>query len=142
MVFTGYHRYGLTAPTMHPNPLNTSSQGNIKWWCCGHHSHHRYTNTNLDPYGAHHGLLWLHVRWLLVKPRRGQYQRSEQERGHQVAAPLVPVPHCGDGLCCSDYGLWVWLGQLEGRVCVCGCYAAVVCSSCVLFLLFVIFWRC
>lgn len=45
-------------------------QGSIKWWCRGHRAHHRYTDTDLDPYNAHKGLLWSHVGWMLVKPRR------------------------------------------------------------------------
>lgn len=28
----------------------------------------RYTDTDLDPYGAHHGLFWTHIGWMLVKP--------------------------------------------------------------------------
>ncbi|KAI0092540.1 delta 9-fatty acid desaturase protein [Irpex rosettiformis] len=42
-------------------------QGSIKWWARHHRAHHRYTDTDLDPYGAHHGLLWSHIGWMLVK---------------------------------------------------------------------------
>jgi stearoyl-CoA desaturase (Delta-9 desaturase) len=45
-------------------------EGSIKWWCRGHRAHHRYTDTDLDPYNAHRGLFWSHVGWMLVKPRR------------------------------------------------------------------------
>lgn len=45
-------------------------EGSIHWWSRGHRSHHRYTDTDLDPYGAHTGLLWAHVGWMIVKPRR------------------------------------------------------------------------
>ena len=45
-------------------------QGSIKWWSRGHRAHHRYTDTDLDPYGAHHGLLWSHIGWMVFKPRR------------------------------------------------------------------------
>ena len=31
-------------------------EGSIHWWSRGHRSHHRYTDTDLDPYGAHTGL--------------------------------------------------------------------------------------
>ena len=30
-------------------------QGSIKWWSRGHRAHHRYTDTELDPYNAHEG---------------------------------------------------------------------------------------
>jgi len=45
-------------------------QGSIHWWARGHRAHHRYTDTDLDPYGAHFGLLWSHLGWMIVKPRR------------------------------------------------------------------------
>ncbi|KAI0052619.1 delta 9-fatty acid desaturase protein [Auriscalpium vulgare] len=43
-------------------------QGSIRWWARGHRSHHRYTDTDLDPYGAHHGLWHTHIGWMLVEP--------------------------------------------------------------------------
>ncbi|WFD29878.1 stearoyl-CoA 9-desaturase, partial [Malassezia sp. CBS 17886] len=45
-------------------------EGSIKWWARGHRSHHRYTDTDLDPYSAHKGLLHAHVGWMILKPRR------------------------------------------------------------------------
>lgn len=44
-------------------------QGSILWWSRHHRAHHRYTDTDLDPYGAHHGLWWSHLGWMLTKPR-------------------------------------------------------------------------
>ncbi|OQV20657.1 Acyl-CoA desaturase [Hypsibius exemplaris] len=43
-------------------------EGSIKWWSQGHRAHHRYTDTDLDPYGAHRGLFWSHIGWMLRKP--------------------------------------------------------------------------
>ncbi|KII92775.1 hypothetical protein PLICRDRAFT_155591 [Plicaturopsis crispa FD-325 SS-3] len=45
-------------------------QGSIKWWSRGHRAHHRYTDTDLDPYSAHKGLVFSHIGWLIFKPRR------------------------------------------------------------------------
>ncbi|KZV81110.1 delta 9-fatty acid desaturase [Exidia glandulosa HHB12029] len=45
-------------------------QGSIRWWSRGHRAHHRYTDTELDPYSAHKGLLWSHIGWLVLLPRR------------------------------------------------------------------------
>lgn len=45
-------------------------EGSIKWWSRGHRAHHRYTDTDLDPYNAHKGLWYSHVGWMLLKPRR------------------------------------------------------------------------
>lgn len=47
-----------------------SVEGSIKWWARGHRAHHRYTDTDLDPYNAHKGLLWSHIGWMIIKPRR------------------------------------------------------------------------
>ena len=44
-------------------------EGSIKWWSRGHRAHHRYTDTELDPYNAHRGFWYSHVGWMLVKPR-------------------------------------------------------------------------
>ena len=45
-------------------------QGSAQWWSRGHRAHHRYTDTNLDPYSAHKGVLYSHIGWLIFKPRR------------------------------------------------------------------------
>ncbi|MBW0542851.1 hypothetical protein O181_082566, partial [Austropuccinia psidii MF-1] len=45
-------------------------EGSIHWWSRGHRAHHCYTDTDLDPYSAHKGLLWSHVGWMIVKPPR------------------------------------------------------------------------
>ena len=47
-----------------------SVQGSIKWWCRGHRAHHRFTDTDLDPYNAHKGFFYSHVGWIMLKPRR------------------------------------------------------------------------
>ena len=49
---------------------NSSSTGSIKWWSRGHRAHHRYTDTDLDPYSAQKGFWWSHIGWMIVKPRR------------------------------------------------------------------------
>ncbi|KAI0267049.1 delta 9-fatty acid desaturase protein [Gloeopeniophorella convolvens] len=43
-------------------------QGSIRWWARGHRAHHRYTDTDLDPYGAHHGFWYTHIGWMLLDP--------------------------------------------------------------------------
>jgi stearoyl-CoA desaturase (delta-9 desaturase) len=45
-------------------------QGSAQWWSRGHRAHHRYTDTDLDPYSAHKGLFHSHMGWLLFEPRR------------------------------------------------------------------------
>ena len=45
-------------------------EGSVQWWARGHRAHHRYTDTDLDPYGAHKGIFHSHIGWLLFNPRR------------------------------------------------------------------------
>jgi stearoyl-CoA desaturase (delta-9 desaturase) len=47
-----------------------SVQGSAQWWARGHRAHHRYTDTDLDPYSAHKGMFYSHIGWLIFKPRR------------------------------------------------------------------------
>ncbi|KAI7819244.1 delta-9 fatty acid desaturase [Gamsiella multidivaricata] len=42
-------------------------EGSIKWWSRGHRAHHRWTDTEKDPYSAHRGLFFSHIGWMLVK---------------------------------------------------------------------------
>ncbi|EPQ31706.1 uncharacterized protein PFL1_01039 [Pseudozyma flocculosa PF-1] len=77
-ITAGYHRlwahraYNASAPLQYFLACMGSGavQGSIHWWARGHRAHHRYTDTDLDPYGAHFGLFWSHLGWMLVKPRR------------------------------------------------------------------------
>ncbi|KAG6331140.1 hypothetical protein ID866_7948 [Astraeus odoratus] len=40
-------------------------QGSCYWWARRHRSHHRYTDTDLDPYNSERGLLWTHIGWVV-----------------------------------------------------------------------------
>jgi len=42
-------------------------EGSAKWWCRNHRAHHRYTDTDKDPYNARKGFWWAHLGWMLVK---------------------------------------------------------------------------
>ncbi|GAA5955869.1 hypothetical protein JCM3765_000024 [Sporobolomyces pararoseus] len=77
-ITAGYHRlwahraYSASLPLQYFLALGGSGavEGSIKWWSRGHRAHHRYTDTELDPYSAHEGFWHAHVGWMLVKPRR------------------------------------------------------------------------
>ncbi|KAG8733430.1 hypothetical protein FRC11_006317 [Ceratobasidium sp. 423] len=77
-ITAGYHRlwahrsYNASKPLEYALAMAGAGavQGSIKWWSRGHRAHHRYTDTDLDPYGAHHGLIWSHIGWMVFKPRR------------------------------------------------------------------------
>ncbi|KAG2367168.1 hypothetical protein BDR07DRAFT_1393819 [Suillus spraguei] len=77
-ITAGYHRlwahrsYNASKPLQYALAFFGAGavEGSIKWWSRGHRAHHRYTDTDLDPYNAHRGLLWSHIGWMIVKPRR------------------------------------------------------------------------
>ncbi|KAH8116099.1 delta 9-fatty acid desaturase protein [Phellopilus nigrolimitatus] len=76
-ITAGYHRLWAHRSYNASRPLEYflaaagtgAVEGSIKWWCRGHRAHHRYTDTELDPYNAHKGFWWSHIGWMLVKPR-------------------------------------------------------------------------
>lgn len=76
-ITAGYHRlwahraYNASVPLQFALAIAGTGavEGSIKWWCRGHRAHHRYTDTELDPYSAEKGFFWSHVGWMLVKPR-------------------------------------------------------------------------
>jgi len=77
-ITAGYHRlwahrsYNASLPLQYFLAFAGAGavEGSIKWWSRGHRAHHRYTDTDLDPYNAHRGLYWSHVGWMMIKPRR------------------------------------------------------------------------
>ena len=76
-VTAGYHRlFSHRAFQAHPAVeialmlMGTAAlQGSVKWWARGHRVHHRYTDTELDPYSSKHGFWWAHIGWMLVHPK-------------------------------------------------------------------------
>lgn len=77
-ITAGYHRlwahraYNASKPLEYFLAVASAGavEGSIKWWCRGHRAHHRYTDTELDPYNADQGLFYSHMGWMLFKPRR------------------------------------------------------------------------
>ncbi|KAH9852498.1 delta 9-fatty acid desaturase protein [Lenzites betulinus] len=74
-VTAGYHRlwshraYNASAPLRLFLALTGGSavQGSAYWWARRHRSHHRYTDTDQDPYNSKRGLLWTHIGWMMFK---------------------------------------------------------------------------
>lgn len=50
-------------------------QGSAKWWSTGHRAHHRYTDTEKDPYNALRGFFYAHIGWLILKQDHSQIGR-------------------------------------------------------------------
>ena len=60
-------------------------QGSIYWWSRGHRAHHRWTDTDKDPYSAHRGLLFSHIFWTIIK-------RPKSRIGYADASDLKSDP--------------------------------------------------
>ncbi|CDS07672.1 hypothetical protein LRAMOSA01621 [Lichtheimia ramosa] len=66
-------------------------QGSIYWWCRGHRAHHRWTDTDKDPYSAHRGLFFSHFGWMLVK--RPKSRLGYADASDLKADPVVVLQH-------------------------------------------------
>lgn len=74
-ITVGYHRlFAHRAFSCHwPTRLlillcgTSAFQGSCIWWARDHRAHHRYVDTDKDPYNSRRGFFWAHMGWLLVK---------------------------------------------------------------------------
>ncbi|KIY52154.1 delta 9-fatty acid desaturase protein [Fistulina hepatica ATCC 64428] len=74
-ITAGYHRLWSHRSYTAERPLQyfllfggtSAVQGSCLWWSKSHRSHHRFTDTDLDPYCAKRGFLWTHIGWMIVK---------------------------------------------------------------------------
>lgn len=66
-------------------------QGSIKWWVLRHRLHHRYTDTEHDPYDATKGFFYSHMGWMFEKP---EYTRLKWiDKQDLDADPIVRWQH-------------------------------------------------
>jgi len=84
-ITAGYHRYwahrSYDATLLYQFWMALAGagavEGSIKWWSRGHRAHHRYTDTEKDPYSAHKGLLHSHILWMMKKEEKGKMGRVD-----------------------------------------------------------------
>lgn len=79
-ITAGYHRLWAHTSYNATLPLQVflaavgggAVQGSIRWWSRGHRAHHRYTDTDRDPYSVNKGILYAHFGWMILKqdPKR------------------------------------------------------------------------
>ncbi|KAL2258450.1 hypothetical protein VTK26DRAFT_8230 [Humicola hyalothermophila] len=79
-ITAGYHRLWAHSSYKATLPLkiflaaggSAAVEGSARWWSSLHRSHHRYTDTDKDPYSVRKGLLYSHIGWMVMKqnPRR------------------------------------------------------------------------
>jgi stearoyl-CoA desaturase (delta-9 desaturase) len=48
-----------------------AGEGGIKKWARDHRAHHRYVDTDQDPYSVHHGFFHAHIGWVIFKNNQG-----------------------------------------------------------------------
>jgi len=61
------------------------------WWVLRHRLHHRFTDTESDPYSAKKGLFYSHVGWIFVKehyPKLALVDKSDLDND-----PVVRFQH-------------------------------------------------
>jgi len=102
-------------------------QGSCYWWARRHRSHHRYTDTDLDPHNSERGLLWTHIGWIVFETnlRVGPAEITDlkndplvqwQHRWYFLILSVVGylLPTCIPGLLWNDWrGGFFFVGALR-----------------------------
>lgn len=52
-------------------------QGSIKWWSRDHRAHHRYVDTQKDPYSSSKGFWHAHIGWMLCRQEPGRIGHAD-----------------------------------------------------------------
>lgn len=50
-------------------------EGSVRWWCRDHRAHHKYVDTEKDPYPSTLGFWHAHMGWMLVKQDKSRIGR-------------------------------------------------------------------
>ena len=127
-ITAGYHRLWAHTSYKASVPLQAylafvgagAVEGSIRWWARDHRAHHRYTDTDKDPYSVRKGLLYSHFGWMVMKqnPRRiGRTDISDLNDSPVVRFQhnhyLFMVMFAGLGLPTLVASLWGdWFGGL------------------------------
>ncbi|KAI8376804.1 stearoyl-CoA desaturase [Blakeslea trispora] len=98
-ITAGYHRYwshrsfDCTKLTQIILCLSGSGafEGSIHWWSRGHRAHHRWTDSDKDPYAATRGFFFSHIGWMLI--RRPNNKIGYADTADLKADPLVRFQH-------------------------------------------------
>jgi len=84
-ITAGYHRLWAHTSYSATGPLKVflalagagSVEGSIRWWARDHRAHHRYTDTEKDPYSVRKGLLYSHFGWMVMKQNPKKIGRTD-----------------------------------------------------------------
>lgn len=84
-ITAGYHRLWAHTSYTASLPLRIflaaagagAVEGSIRWWARDHRAHHRYTDTDKDPYSVRKGLLYSHFGWMVIKQNPKRIGRTD-----------------------------------------------------------------
>jgi len=95
-------------------------------WCSDHRLHHKYTDTDADPYNAGQGFWWSHIGWIFYQSRQ---EKQLDNVGDLKLDPLVmwqyrydvPIalvvgfvlPTLMGGLLGRAFGMLLWAGLIR-----------------------------
>ncbi|RAH69783.1 acyl-CoA desaturase [Aspergillus aculeatinus CBS 121060] len=131
----GYHRLWSHSSYSATLPLRIwlaaagggAVEGSARWWSRLHRAHHRYTDTDQDPYSVNKGLFYSHFGWMIFKQNPKRIGRTDisdlnedpvvvwQHRHYLlvVAVMGMGVPMLGAGLWGDWWGGFVYAGILR-----------------------------
>jgi len=84
-ITVGYHRL-FAHKSFTPNRFlkyiilacgTSAFQGSCLWWARDHRAHHRYVDTDKDPYNIKRGFFYSHMGWLLVKQDKAAVGKTD-----------------------------------------------------------------
>ncbi|KAK0353890.1 stearoyl-CoA 9-desaturase [Friedmanniomyces endolithicus] len=84
-ITAGYHRLWAHTSYSASVPLKIflaavgggAVEGSVRWWARDHRAHHRYTDTDKDPYSVRKGLLYSHLGWMVMKQNPKRIGRTD-----------------------------------------------------------------
>jgi len=84
-ITAGYHRLWAHTSYSATLPLRIflaavgggAVEGSIRWWSRDHRAHHRYTDTDKDPYSVRKGLAYSHIGWMIMKQNPKRIGRTD-----------------------------------------------------------------
>ncbi|RAH80367.1 hypothetical protein BO86DRAFT_316191 [Aspergillus japonicus CBS 114.51] len=134
-ITAGYHRLWSHSSYSATLPLRIwlaaagggAVEGSARWWSRLHRAHHRYTDTDQDPYSVNKGLFYSHFGWMILKQNPKRIGRTDisdlnedpvvvwQHRHYLlvVAVMGMGVPMLGAGLWGDWWGGFIYAGILR-----------------------------
>ncbi|KAI5298260.1 hypothetical protein KEM56_004205, partial [Ascosphaera pollenicola] len=84
-ITAGYHRLWAHRSYTASTPLKIylalvgagAVEGSIRWWARDHRAHHRFTDTEKDPYSVQKGFWYSHMGWMVIKQNPKRIGRTD-----------------------------------------------------------------